>query len=310
MSFTALCMSQKRFGAARCRSSGTRWPSERYATAKPARIASDSTPPSAAASSSFVMISDSGFAELEHAQRLGEAAAIGAGREHEHGLDAVTLDAQRRELIREPHVALAHAGRVDQHELLARKPSRMRRSSSDVSATCSGARRMRAKLKSCWRAPMRYVSVLTRPSSSTLWRSTKRAAIFAIVVVLPTPVGPTTAKMPPRSAMSHGASGSALAEQAHERAQRLLSAEVGRDLVRELLRERRVDAELRHLAQQPGAHRRVTVQVVPREARELRLEQAAQVLDLVGDAAAGGHRGLSRRGAERGRTSRDARDIS
>ena len=61
---------------------------------------------------------------------------------------------------------------------------------------------------------------------------------------------------------------------------RFLESSVGRHLVGELGRERRVDAELRELAQQPRAHGRFAIQVVPREARELRLEQAAQILDL------------------------------
>ena len=91
-SFSALCSSQKRFGAARCRSSGTRCPSDRYAIGKPA---ADRERQHAAERRGLVELRDDqrlGIRGLEHLQRLGEAAAIGAGRQREHGAHAMTFD--------------------------------------------------------------------------------------------------------------------------------------------------------------------------------------------------------------------------
>jgi hypothetical protein len=71
-----------------------------------------------------------------------------------------------------------------------------------------------------------------------------------------------------------------LAEASHDDSHGFLIARRGRHVVGELGRQRGVDAELRELAQQPRADRRLAIQIAPCEARELRLQQAAQVLDL------------------------------
>ena len=102
-----------------------------------------------------------------------------------------------------------------------------------------------------------------------------------------------------------------LAETAHDDPHRLLISRRRRHVGSKLRRQRRIDAQLRELPQQARADGRLPIQIAPGQARELRLEQPPQVLDLerhgrVRQRIGGGHRRWRRHRCRRrrGRCSR------
>ena len=96
-----------------------------------------------------------------------------------------------------------------------------------------------------------------------------------MVVVLPTPVGPTRAITPPSSTASCGATGMRRAEQAQRQEAGAFGAGGFRQLFGDLASQRRIEAEIGQRLQHRVALRMMAAQIVPGHAGQLLLQHPA-----------------------------------
>jgi hypothetical protein len=223
----------------------------------------------------LVTISASGDAALK-------TLTASARQQGEHRAHVMTLDFERCELVGEAHVALAHARGIDENELL-------------VGETVEHAAQIVGILRHVHRRAhdSREVEQLLARTDTIGVRADEPELIDAVpqnearrdfrdARRLADAGGPHDREDAARIGHVPIDERQPLAEAADEKPHGLLRAQVGRYLIGKFGRERGVDAELCELAQQARTHRRLAIQIVPGEARQLRFEQATQVLELVG----------------------------